>query len=104
MASELELQVEAQLKQSGLPKFEREHRFHPTRKWRFDFSWPEIHLALEIEGGVYSARSGHRSYAGTQRDIEKYNEATLLGWRVVRVSRPQVDNDEVVTLIKRAMK
>ncbi|HAT10302.1 MAG TPA: hypothetical protein DCS97_06855, partial [Planctomycetes bacterium] len=28
-----------------------EHRFHPTRKWRFDFARPDIHLAIEIDGG-----------------------------------------------------
>ena len=28
-----------------------EYRFHPTRKWRFDYAWPENKIALEVEGG-----------------------------------------------------
>lgn len=29
-----------------------EYRFHPTRKWRFDFAIPHIKVAIEIEGGL----------------------------------------------------
>ena len=29
----------------------REYIFHPKRKWRFDFYFPERKLAVEIEGG-----------------------------------------------------
>lgn len=34
------------------PEFVREHRFHPTRRWRFDFAWPDEKVALEVEGGT----------------------------------------------------
>lgn len=60
-----------------------EHRFHPTRKWRFDYAWPTKRLAVEIEGGVYS-KGGHVRGKHYQSDCEKYNAATLLGWRVLR--------------------
>ena len=59
--------------------FVREYRFHPTRKWRFDFASPSLKVAVEIEG-----RGRHQSIAGFRGDCEKYNAATTMGWRVYR--------------------
>jgi len=59
--------------------FVREYRFHPTRKWRFDFASPLLKVAVEIEG-----RGRHQSIAGFRADCEKYNTATSMGWRVYR--------------------
>lgn len=56
-----------------------QHRFHPTRAWRFDFCWPAYKLAVEIQG----FGEGHNSYEGMHTDYEKWNEATRLGWRVL---------------------
>jgi very-short-patch-repair endonuclease len=61
------------------PRPEREYRFHPTRRWRFDFAWPAEKLAVEIEG-----RGRHQTFIGFRNDCEKYNAALLLGWRVLR--------------------
>lgn len=58
----------------------REYKFHPTRKWRFDFAWPSQRLALEIDG-----RGRHQTVVGVRADCEKNNEAIRLGWRVLRV-------------------
>ena len=60
-----------------------EYRFSPPRKWRFDFANPQRQIAIEIEGGVYT-RGRHTRPTGFLRDIEKYNCATLQGWRVLR--------------------
>lgn len=57
---------------------EREHRFHPVRKWRFDFAWPSLKLAVEIDG-----RGRHQTVAGSRADCEKRNEAARLGWRIL---------------------
>jgi very-short-patch-repair endonuclease len=57
----------------------REHRFHPERRWRFDMAWPSIKLAVEIEG-----QGRHQTFTGYRGDLEKYNEAVRLGWRVLR--------------------
>lgn len=56
----------------------REFRFHPTRKWRFDFAFPSHRLAIEIDGHY------HRTFGGQRIDSEKLNEAVRLGWRVLR--------------------
>lgn len=56
-----------------------EHRFHPTRRWRFDFAWPACKVAVELEG-----RGRHQTVAGVRADCEKYNTAALMGWTVLR--------------------
>lgn len=43
-----------QVRAAGLPAPVTEHRFHPVRRWRFDFAWPDEHLALEIAVGSTS--------------------------------------------------
>ena len=76
--------VLAYFAEMGLPAPVMEHRFHPTRKWRFDFAWPAERVALEVEGGVWVG-GAHGRGSGIVRDIEKYNAAAALGWRVMRV-------------------
>ncbi len=63
-----------------------EHRFHPTRKWQFDYAWPDRKLALEVEGGIWRKGGGAHSHpTNIVRDCEKYSEAAILGWRILRV-------------------
>lgn len=56
----------------------REYRFHPERGWRFDFAFPSLKFAIEVDG------SGHQRFAGADKDNEKLNEAARLGWRIMR--------------------
>ena len=81
------------------PGCEPEYKFHPTRKWRFDFAWPHAFIALEIEGGVWTG-GRHTSGAGFVKDMEKYNEAGLLGWRIFRVTPNQVKNGQAIVLLE----
>lgn len=69
-----------QLLLMGFPQPEREYRFHPTRRWRFDFAWPREQISLEYQGGIYT-RGGHVRGLGYENDAEKLNQATVLGWR-----------------------
>jgi hypothetical protein len=48
----------------GLPIPENEYRFHATRKWRLDYAWPVIGLAVEIEGIFYRPKPGIKSRHG----------------------------------------
>lgn len=66
------------------PALEREHRFFPGRRWRFDFAHPGSLVAIELEGGVWTG-GRHTRGAGFIADAEKYNEAAFLGWRVFRL-------------------
>lgn len=85
-----------------LPAPEREYRFHPVRLWRFDFAWPGKRLAVEVEGGVYSG-GRHTRGSGFMGDMAKYNEAALLGWRVLRFATSQVRDGSAVATIKGAL-
>jgi hypothetical protein len=69
----------------GLPRPEREWKFDAKRRWRFDYAWPQQMIALEVEGGVWTG-GRHTRGAGFVRDMEKYNRAAVLGWRLLRVT------------------
>ena len=70
-------------KAAGLPAPVAEHRFHPTRRWRFDWAFLDRLVALEVEGGVWQ-QGRHTRGSGFVKDIEKYNAAAALGWRIIR--------------------
>lgn len=73
-----------------LPQPEREHGFHTTRRWRFDFAWPAHKIAVEVDGGQWLARGGRHN---TDADREKMNAAAELGWRVFRYSVDMLTKD-----------
>jgi very-short-patch-repair endonuclease len=53
------------------------------RKFRFDYCYPDVMLAIEIEGGIW-INGRHNRASGFIKDIEKYNTACMLGYRVLR--------------------
>lgn len=69
-------------------KLESEYRFHPTRRWRFDYANTEHKIAIEIEGGVFTG-GRHTRGKGFVNDMEKYNEAVKLGWKILRYTPQQ---------------
>ena len=87
--SQLENDLFAQIRSVRLPEPVREHRFHPVRKWRFDFAWPGYMLAVEIEGGVF-VTGRHSRGLGMLADMEKAATAMMMGWRVLRVGGKHV--------------
>lgn len=101
--SMLEAILEAEILQNNLPRPKREFRFHPKRKWRLDFAWPQLKKAVEIEGGVYS-QGRHTRGQGFINDCEKYNEAALQGWLVIRVPGVWVEDGTAIEYVKRLLK
>lgn len=90
---------------SGIPVPIKEHIFAPPRKWRFDWAWPADDgiggIALEIEGAIW--RQGrHTRGSGFAGDMEKYNEAAILGWRLIRCTPKQFESGEALTIVMRA--
>lgn len=81
---------------------EKEYRFHPVRKWRFDYAIPEHKIALEVEGGVWT-QGRHTRPMGYLGDIEKYNTATLMGWRVLRTTPSELLSNKTISLLKSAI-
>ena len=76
------------------PPLEREVHFHPTRKWRADFAHMASRTLIEIEGGIFQRGAGrHNRGAGYAKDAEKYLEAVLAGWTVIRLTERQLELD-----------
>jgi hypothetical protein len=90
-------------KVAGLPAPEAEYAFAKPRRWRFDLAWPLHLIAVEIEGGTWSY-GRHSRGNGYAADLEKYNEATIAGWRVLRVTTDQVKDRSAITVVLRAFR
>jgi very-short-patch-repair endonuclease len=92
--SELEFLFEQTLKMRGgdLPPHETQYRFHPPRKWMIDVCWTEKKLAVELEGAVWT-NGRHTRGSGFLKDIEKYNQLTLDGYRLLRFTTNNLTDD-----------
>jgi hypothetical protein len=89
------------LERDGVPAPELEWRFS-TRKWRLDFAWIDAKVALEVEGGVWTG-GRHVRPKGFLKDVEKYNHAALLGWRLIRCTPSELGSKDNVAAIKAAL-
>jgi len=92
----------AHLIRGGLEVPEQEHKFLDRRRFRFDFAWVERKIAVEIEGGVWVG-GRHTRGGGYSRDLEKYNLATLHGWRVCRFTTQDVTTQKAIAFITAVM-
>lgn len=80
--------------------FSEEFRFHPVRRWRADFYIPSGRLLIEIEGGGF-VQGRHSRGVGMRNDCEKYAEAMMLGYQVLRVVPDQIDNGKALEWIRK---
>lgn len=99
------LSLDHQVRLVGLPEPVKELMFAPPRRWRFDLAWEAKKLAVEIEGGVFMAGgSRHSRGRGFENDCEKYAEALIRGWRVLRVTTDMVRDGRALGYIERFWK
>jgi len=97
-----------QLKAAGI-HYEREYRFAPPRRWRFDFvvgPKPDSNfrfrcVGVEVEGGAWNG--GHRRGTEADKDCEKSNAAVMAGWRVLRFTPNQVESGVALKTIEEAL-
>ena len=82
---------------------EREYRFDPTRRWRFDFAWPMEDVALEVEGGVW-INGRHSRGSGKLGDMEKYSMAAVHGWRIIYVTPQQMENGDAMVWLEKILR
>lgn len=75
-----------QIRDAGLPEPLREFQFHPVRRWRADFAWPEQKVLVEIQGGLYGQRKS-RHVTNVEADYEKINNALALGYGTFQFGR-----------------
>lgn len=115
--SDLEGEFAQQVMLAGLPEPVREYRFAAEhvglgrgvlkrlneaglQDWRFDFAWPDLLIAAEIEGGTW-VYGRHNRPEGFERDCRKYNSAAILGWTVLRFTSGMVNSQEGIAMLIR---
>lgn len=90
--------VELYLKLDVWPEF----YFMVTRQWRFDYCIPEHKIFIEVEGGVYT-NGRHTRPKGFMGDMEKYNSATALGWKMIRTTPSELLTTSLINIIKKTI-
>ena len=100
--SHLEQNLLFQIRAVNLPAPVEQHVFAKPRRWRFDLCWPLLKLAVEVEGGAW-IKGRHNRAQGFIADMDKYNTATLLGWRVLRFSGDHIKSGQALKTIEQAM-
>ena len=88
-----------QIHVAGLLEPEREYRFAPPRRWRFDLAWEGIKLAVECDGGTWSS-GRHTRGAGFAKDCEKLNAAARAGWCVLRYTSEMINDGSALNEIE----
>jgi hypothetical protein len=63
------------------------------RRHRFDFAFPAQLVAVEIEGNAWHVKGGGKHMQDA--DLEKYNIAAWMGWRVFRYSPAMLRRDPI---------
>lgn len=86
----------------SLPEPKSEWKFFPTRKWRFDRAWPDLMLAIEVNGGIYT-QGRHSRGQGQLADFEKLNFAQIVGWRVLQFTPQQIIDNSAADMILAAI-
>ena len=81
-------------------EFDQEFKFHPSRMWRADFHLKGKKILVEVEGGIWS-NGRHTRGKGYLGDLEKYNEATMMGYQVIRFSTEQVKSGLAIQQIEK---
>lgn len=101
---DLEALLAFQLTSTGIPAFVREHQYIPGRKFRADFAWPALQLAVEVQGGIWRKGGGaHSGGTAIERDIEKAQLAVLHGWSVLPVTTDEVRNGKALQIVEKVL-
>lgn len=76
-----------------------EYKFYDTRKWRIDIFIPDLKVAIELEGGVYT-HGRHTRPKGFLADIEKYNKISILGLKLLRYAHVEHNYNDILKDLK----
>ncbi|MCZ4284566.1 hypothetical protein O4H29_06925 [Marinobacter salarius] len=119
--SQLEETLALHIRAAKLPEPEREYRFGAAmvggpgkglrqrlagtglKDWRFDFAWPSLALAVEVEGGAWVG-GRHTRGKGFLEDLRKYQAAQRMGWTVYRTAGELIKSGEALATINHLMK
>jgi hypothetical protein len=90
-------------RRAGLPKPALEYQFVAFRDWRFDLAWPDLLIAVEVNGGSF-IQGRHTRGAGHEADNEKLAHAAIRGWRVIQCTPGQVERGQALHWIERILR
>ncbi|MCI0656859.1 MAG: hypothetical protein L0170_07285 [Acidobacteria bacterium] len=96
--SPLERLLESQLSRLGIAFVPELEFAKPFRKWRFDFAFPEYHVAVEVHGGTWSG-GRHTRGAGFEADCQKHNGAIMHGWLPLKFTARMVKDGTAISTI-----
>lgn len=77
----------------------KEHKFHPTRRWRFDYAIPAHKIAVEVDGGVW-IQGRHTRPQGYLNDLEKFNAAASMGWVVLKFTPDTICTTSTLNILR----
>jgi very-short-patch-repair endonuclease len=77
----------------------KEYMFCSGRKWRFDYAIPELKIAIEQDGGVWSG-GRHTRPVGYLKDLDKFNTAASMGWIVLKFTPSDMFKADTFNIIK----
>jgi hypothetical protein len=115
--SKLEEALAFQIRALKLPEPEREYRFAAIatggigagvrqrvkaaglKDWRFDFAWPDLMIAVEVEGGAWVG-GRHTRGEGFLADLRKYEAAQRMGWTIYRTAGELIKSGNAVATIE----
>lgn len=67
-----------------------EHRFHPVRRFRFDFAIPSARVAVEVNGAIWT-QGRHSRGSGLRSEYDKMRLAAIAGWRVLPFATDEIN-------------
>jgi len=79
------------------PNLIKEHKFHPTRRFRIDY-FHDSGVAIEIEGGIWT-RGRHTRGMGFLSDMQKYNLMAERGILLFRIPASNIAASWVLPII-----
>jgi hypothetical protein len=88
-----------QMKFRGFPEPVRQFKFHPKRRWKTDFAFPDLKIIIECEGGVFT-RGRHTSPVGFTADCLKYDHAAAMGFFVYRFTGAQIRSGDAIAFLE----
>ena len=99
-----------QLRAAGYPEPVRQHPFklppkapgRPRRTVHLDLAYPDLLLAVEVQGGTWSGGT-HVRGAGYAANCEKATRLQIAGWLVVTATTDQVESGLALALIEEAL-
>lgn len=86
-----------------IPPAKTEVYFDDDRRFRFDFGWPQVKVAIEKQGGIWRRGGGAHTGRGHLRDMAKINLAQSQGWMVLQFTPEQMFTKDMLDVVREVL-